>query len=135
MGEDAGLTPLKRLLIDRTQGNPFFLEETVRSLAESRALAGIPGDYRLAAALPTIHIPATVQAVLAARIDRLPDDDKRLLQLASVVGKDVSLAGASSDRRHGRGGAPSAAWPVSRRPSSCTRPDCSRIPSTRSGTP
>jgi class 3 adenylate cyclase/tetratricopeptide (TPR) repeat protein len=91
LGEDAGLTPLKRLLVDRTHGNPFFLEETVRSLAESRALAGVPGDYRLAAALPAIHIPATVQAVLAARIDRLPDDDKRLLQLASVVGKDVSF--------------------------------------------
>jgi class 3 adenylate cyclase/tetratricopeptide (TPR) repeat protein len=91
MGGDPGLAPLKRLLIERTQGNPFFLEETVRSLAESRVLAGTPGDYRLTAALPTIQIPATVQAVLAARIDRLPPDDKRLLQLASVVGKDVPL--------------------------------------------
>jgi class 3 adenylate cyclase/tetratricopeptide (TPR) repeat protein len=91
MGGDAGLAPLKRLLIDRTQGNPFFLEETVRSLSESRALTGAPGDYRLATALPAIQIPATVHAVLAARIDRLPPDDKRLLQLASVVGKDVPL--------------------------------------------
>ena len=91
LGGDAGLAPLKRLLIDRTQGNPFFLEETVRSLAEGHVLAGAPGDYRLEAALPTIQLPATVQAVLAARIDRLPADDKRILQLASVVGKDVPL--------------------------------------------
>jgi class 3 adenylate cyclase/tetratricopeptide (TPR) repeat protein len=91
LGGDVGLVPLKRLLIARTQGNPFFLEEMVRSLAESQALAGTPGDYRLAAALPTIEIPPTVQAVLAARIDRLSSDDKRLLQQASVVGKDVPL--------------------------------------------
>ncbi len=91
MGGDGGLAPLKRLLIDRTQGNPFFLEETVRSLGESGALTGAPGDYRLAAALPAIQIPATVQAVLAARIDRLLAGDKRLLQLASVIGKDVPL--------------------------------------------
>jgi class 3 adenylate cyclase/tetratricopeptide (TPR) repeat protein len=91
MGGDAGLVPLKRLLIDRTQGNPFFLEETVRSLAESRSLTGTPGDYRLDTALPAIQLPMTVQAVLAARIDRLPADDKRLLQLASVVGKDVPM--------------------------------------------
>ena len=91
MGGDAEFAPLKRLLIDRTQGNPFFLEETVRSLVESRALTGTPGNYHLATALPAIQIPATVQAVLAARIDRLPAEDKRLLQLASVVGKDVSL--------------------------------------------
>ena len=91
LGGDAGLAPLKRLLIDRTQGNPFFLEETVRSLAEGHALAGALGDYRLEAALPTIQLPATVQAVLAARIDRLPAEDKRVLQLASVIGKDVPL--------------------------------------------
>jgi class 3 adenylate cyclase/tetratricopeptide (TPR) repeat protein len=91
LGGDAGLVSLKRLLIARTQGNPFFLEEMVRSLAESQDLIGTPGDYRLAAALPAIEIPPTVQAVLAARIDRLSTDDKRLLQDASVVGKDVSL--------------------------------------------
>jgi class 3 adenylate cyclase/tetratricopeptide (TPR) repeat protein len=91
MGEDAALVPLKRLLIDRTQGNPFFLEETVRGLVENGALVGPPGDYRLATALPAIQIPATVQAVLAARIDRLLAEDKRLLQVASVVGKDVPV--------------------------------------------
>jgi tetratricopeptide (TPR) repeat protein len=91
IGEDAALAPLKRLLIGRAQGNPFFLEETVRALVESHALTGVPGDYRLATTLPAIKIPATVQAVLAARIDRLAPEDKHLLQLASVVGKGVPL--------------------------------------------
>ena len=91
MGEDVALVPLKRLLIDRTQGNPFFLEETVRTLVEDGALTGTQGAYHLATALPAIQIPATVQAVLAARIDRLPAADKHVLQLASVVGKDVPL--------------------------------------------
>ena len=91
MGEDPALVPLKRLLIDRTHGNPFFLEETVRSLAESHALTGTPGEYHLGTTLPAIQIPATVQAVLAARIDRLPPEHKDLLQLASVIGRSVSL--------------------------------------------
>ena len=92
MGDDGGLRLLERLLIDRTQGNPFFLEESVRSLVETKTLAGEPGAYRLVKALQTIQIPATVQAVLAARIDRLPPDDKRLLQSASVIGNEVPLA-------------------------------------------
>src|SRR5262245_21002 len=91
MGGDAALAPLKRILIERTQGNPFFLEETVRSLVESGALTGRPGEYSLAAPLTAIQVPATVQAVLAARIDRLPVQDKRMLQLASVIGRTVSL--------------------------------------------
>ena len=91
MGVDPGLAALKRVLIDRTQGNPFFLEETVRSLVESRELTGAAGDYSLATPLTSIQIPATVQAVLAARIDRLPAEDKRILQLASVIGRTVPL--------------------------------------------
>jgi class 3 adenylate cyclase/tetratricopeptide (TPR) repeat protein len=89
LGADAGLGPLKRLLVARTEGNPFFLEESVRSLVETAVLAGEPGDYRLAQPLASTHVPATVQAVLAARIDRLPPEDKRLLQSAAVIGKDV----------------------------------------------
>jgi predicted ATPase len=71
LGDDPQLYPLKRLLIERTEGNPFFLEESVRTLVETHVLVGEPGAYRLAQALPTIQVPATVQAVLAARIDRL----------------------------------------------------------------
>jgi tetratricopeptide (TPR) repeat protein len=67
----------------------FFLEESVRTLVESMVLVGTPGAYRLAQAMPTILVPATVQAVLAARIDRLPPEDKRLLQTAAVIGTEV----------------------------------------------
>jgi tetratricopeptide (TPR) repeat protein len=92
LGEDAGIEPLKPVLIERTEGNPFFLEESVRTLIETKVLAGERGAYRLARALPEIHVPATVQAILAARIDRLLPDEKRLLQSAAVVGKDVPFA-------------------------------------------
>ncbi len=92
LGPDAGLDPLKRVLIERTEGNPFFLEESVRALVEAGSLLGERGAYRLARALPAIHVPATVQAVLAGRIDRLPPADKALLQTASVIGKDVPFA-------------------------------------------
>jgi class 3 adenylate cyclase/tetratricopeptide (TPR) repeat protein len=89
LGPAAELEPLERLLIERTEGNPFFLEESVRTLVETRVLAGERGAYRLAKASQPLQIPATAQAILAARIDRLAHDDKRLLQAASVVGKDV----------------------------------------------
>jgi predicted ATPase len=92
LGDDASLAPLKRLLIERTAGNPFFLEESVRTLVETGVLVGEPGTSRLAQALPTIQVPATVQAVLAARIDRLPAEEKRLLQTAAVIGTEVPLA-------------------------------------------
>ena len=91
LGDDLSLTPLKQLLIARTEGNPFFLEESVRTLVETGVLVGEPGAYRLAQALPTIQVPATVQAVLAARIDRLPPEEKRLLQTAAVIGTEVPL--------------------------------------------
>ncbi|HEV2054614.1 MAG TPA: adenylate/guanylate cyclase domain-containing protein [Methylomirabilota bacterium] len=87
LGDDPGLEPLKQLLVKR--GNPFFLEETVRTLVETKALAGERGRYRLTQPIQAIQVPATVQAMLAARIDRLAPEDKRLLQTASVVGKDV----------------------------------------------
>jgi len=108
LGSDAGLQPLKRLLIERTEGNPFFLEESVQTLVETNVLAGERGSYRLVKAPHNIEIPATAQAILAARIDRLSPDDKRLLQAASVIGKDVPLtllqpiAEASEDVLRGR---------------------------------
>ena len=91
LGDDPSLKPLTDLLIARTEGNPFFLEESVRTLVETGVLVGEPGAYRLAQALPTIHMPATVQAVLAARIDRLPPEEKRLLQTAAVIGTEVPM--------------------------------------------
>jgi tetratricopeptide (TPR) repeat protein len=92
LGEDRTLAPLKRVLIERTEGNPFFLEESVRSLVETTVLLGERGAYRMAKAPDTWQIPATAQAILAARIDRLAPEDKRLLQTAAVIGKDVPLA-------------------------------------------
>jgi predicted ATPase len=91
LGEDPRLAPLTHLLIARTEGNPFFLEESVRTLVETGVLVGAPGAYRVAQALPTIQVPATVQTVLAARIDRLPLEEKHLLQTAAVVGHEVPL--------------------------------------------
>jgi tetratricopeptide (TPR) repeat protein len=89
LGSDAALVPLKALLIARTAGNPLFLEESVRTLVETRALAGTRGAYRLAQPVEAIQVPATVQSILASRIDRLPLDKKRLLQSAAVIGKDI----------------------------------------------
>ena len=91
LGDDAAVEPLKRLLITRTEGNPLFLEESVRTLVETGVLAGDRGAYRLAKPADAIRMPPTVQAILAARIDRLRPELKQLLQAASVVGKDVSF--------------------------------------------
>ncbi len=92
LGSDPALAPLKVLLTARTSGNPLFLEESVRTLVETRALAGARGAYRLAQPVEAIQVPATVQSILASRIDRLPLDEKRLLQSAAVIGKDVPFA-------------------------------------------
>jgi class 3 adenylate cyclase/tetratricopeptide (TPR) repeat protein len=91
LGNDGSLTPLKQRLIEQTEGNPFFLEESVRTLIETEGLVGEPGGYRLATSIQMLQIPTTVQAVLAARIDRLPPEDKRLLQTAAVIGTEVPL--------------------------------------------
>jgi len=92
LGTDPSLDSLKRTLIARTEGNPLFLEESVRTLVETRALIGERGAYRLVHRDAPSHVPATVQAILAARIDRLAPEDKRLLQAAAVIGKDVPFA-------------------------------------------
>ena len=108
LGADASLHGLKRLLVERIEGNPFFLQESVCHLVENQVLTGMAGAYRLASPLQAVQVPATVRAVLAARIDRLPPGEKRLLQAASVIGKDVpfSLLKAiadvpEEDLRHG----------------------------------
>src|SRR5262249_25587139 len=89
LGDAPSLAPLTLLLSARTAGNPFFLEESVRTLVETGVLAGPPGAYRLVQPLQGMSVPATVQAVLAARIDRLAPEDKHLLQTAAVIGTDV----------------------------------------------
>ena len=91
VGDGTELSPLKRLLIDRSEGNPFFLEESVRTLVEQKVLVGPRGARRLARPLAHVQVPATVQAILAERIDDLPLEHKRLLQCAAVIGRNLSL--------------------------------------------
>ena len=92
IGTDPGTDALKRLLIERTQGSPLFLEESVRTLVETRTLVGERGAYRLAQAPGALQVPATVQAIIAARIDRLDPEEKRVLQAAAVIGTHVPFA-------------------------------------------
>jgi class 3 adenylate cyclase/tetratricopeptide (TPR) repeat protein len=91
LGDDPSLVSLTRVLIARTEGNPCFLEEGVRTLLETGVLIGAPGAYHLGKPLNGLQVPATVQAVLAARIDRLPPEEKHLLQTAAVIGTEVPL--------------------------------------------
>jgi len=89
LGDHPSLQPLTSRLIEWTDGNPFFLEESVRTLVETGALAGERAAYRLTTPVDTIQVPATVEEVLAGRIDRLAAEQRRLLQSAAVIGKDV----------------------------------------------
>ncbi|WNC94978.1 adenylate/guanylate cyclase domain-containing protein [Paraburkholderia sp. FT54] len=92
VGDDSGLVPVKQLILDGTEGNPFFIEEVVRTLVEERALLGEPGCYRMERTPTALHIPTTVQGVLASRIDRLPVAEKELLQTLAVIGKEFSAS-------------------------------------------
>ena len=106
LGANPGLQVLKGFLMEAASGNPFFVEEIVRTLVDTGVLEGARGNYRLAKPFSSVEVPPTVQAVLAARIDRLPAAEKRLLQEAAVIGRDVSFAvlhaisGLSEDDLH-----------------------------------
>jgi class 3 adenylate cyclase/predicted ATPase len=90
LGSDASLVPLKRLIAEKTDGNPLFMEEIVLSLFEDGALAR-KGEVKLAKPLASLRIPPTVQGIIASRIDRLPADEKDLLQTVAVIGTEFSL--------------------------------------------
>jgi tetratricopeptide (TPR) repeat protein len=92
LGDDVSLVPLMQSLLQRTEGNPFFLEESVQTLVETHVLVGARGANRLTKPLQNVQVPATVQAVLVARIDRLPPQEKRLLQTAAVIGMEAPCA-------------------------------------------
>src|SRR5262249_11800266 len=92
LGSDAELHPIKKRLIDTTQGNPLFLEECIRSLIESGVLNQVSGQVRAVGTLPVDFVPGTIKALLAARIDRLRPELKELLQCAAVIGNDVNEA-------------------------------------------
>ena len=91
-GEDPSLDRLGELIHERTDGNPFFIEEIVRELAESGYLEGERGAYRLIGPIENARVPATVQTVLAARIDRLAPEEKTLLQQLAVIGREFPLS-------------------------------------------
>jgi class 3 adenylate cyclase/predicted ATPase len=87
MGDGKDLIPLKRLIIERTEGTPFFMEEIVQALFEDGVLQR-NGVVKLARAMNAVKVPATVQAVLASRIDRLSVEEKELLQTLAVLGRE-----------------------------------------------
>jgi class 3 adenylate cyclase/predicted ATPase len=92
LGNDPSLTALKRLVLEKTEGTPFFMEEVIQTLAEEGVLSGERGRYRLVRAPTEIHISPTVQGVLAARIDRLSREEKELLQHLAVIGREFPLS-------------------------------------------
>jgi len=87
LGRDPSLARLPALIRERTGGNPFFVEEIVQSLVESGSLVGQPRAHRLATPIERLDVPPTVHDILAARIDRLPEREKSLLQTAAVIGR------------------------------------------------
>jgi class 3 adenylate cyclase len=91
-GSDPSLALLSRNIIERAQGNPFFLEELINALVERGDFEGEKGAYRLKGGIDSIPLPSTVQAVVAARIDRLEENAKKILEIASVVGREISTS-------------------------------------------
>jgi tetratricopeptide (TPR) repeat protein len=91
LGDDAALAALTHRLTERTGGNPFFLEESVRALVEAGGLVGDRGAYRLGSPPQILDVPASVRAVLAARLERLDAGARRVVQAAAVIGTDVPL--------------------------------------------
>jgi predicted ATPase len=90
MSDAVELTPLKRLIMEKTEGNPFFIEEIVQALFDQGTLVR-NGAVKITRSLSEIHIPPTVQGILASRIDRLPSDEKALLQTLAVMGREFPL--------------------------------------------
>jgi predicted ATPase len=78
---------LKEVIVEKAQGNPFFVEELIRSLLETEQLTRENGQWQLAADNAQISLPNTLRGVLSARIDRLPDTARSVLQSASVIGR------------------------------------------------
>jgi len=90
LGSDPSLAALADKVYERTGGNPFFTEEVAQTLIESGHLEGTQGAYQLVTPIERLEVPTTVQAILSARIDRLPEREKLLLQVAAVIGKDFA---------------------------------------------
>jgi AAA ATPase domain len=91
LGPDPSVGALGQKIAQRAAGNPFFAEEMVRELAERGVLEGQPGAYKSTAEVSEVSVPATLQATIAARIDRLDPKAKRTLSAAAVIGSRFSL--------------------------------------------
>lgn len=91
VGNDTALRPLKRRVIERADGHALCLEELVRTLVDSAILVGERGHYRLAQPLESVQVPGSVQEALATRIERLSPIERRILQAASAIGRDVPV--------------------------------------------
>src|SRR5205823_4420677 len=92
LGNDTSLTALKRLILEKTEGTPFFMEEVVQTLAEEGVLSGERGQYRLEKAPSALHISPTVPGALAARIDRLTADERDLWHQLAVMRRPFPLS-------------------------------------------
>ena len=92
VGSDVGLTALKQLILEKTEGTPFFMEEVVQALVEEGVLVGERGRYRVESSATEVHVPQTVQGILAARIDRLTPEEKALLQQLAVIGRQFPVS-------------------------------------------
>jgi predicted ATPase/class 3 adenylate cyclase len=92
LGNDINLKALKQLILEKTEGTPFFMEEVVQTLAEEGILTGERGNYRLTHHVPTLHVPTTVQGVLTARIDRLAPAEKAFLHQLAIIGRQFPLS-------------------------------------------
>ena len=92
LGDGRDLDALKRVIIEKTEGNPFFMEETVQVLLDEGALVRDGGGVKLTRPVSELKIPPTVQGILAARIDRLAPDTKELLQTLSVIGREFQMS-------------------------------------------
>src|SRR5262249_31256634 len=92
LGNDVSLTAVKHLILAKTEGTPFFIEEVVQTVAEEGVLSGARGQYRIQRAPTELHISPTVQGVLAARIDRLSREEKELLQHLAVIGREFPVS-------------------------------------------
>ncbi len=90
LGDAVEMAPVKRMVAERSQGNPFFIEEIVQALFDEGVLVR-NGSVKMARALSQVHLPPTVQGILAARIDRLPSREKELLQALAVIGREFPL--------------------------------------------
>src|SRR5258708_10176179 len=107
IGDAVELAPVKRMVAERSEGNPFFIEEIIKALFDEGVLVR-NGAVTVARELSQVHLPATVQGILAARIDRLPAVEKEMLQTLAVIGLEfaLSLVQEAWQHPHPRGTAP-----------------------------